>query len=171
MQILGTHFWLFEIRQIARKNFTGCQKCLFCVSCKPTVARSIVYGLIKGGSKHRKLNWEFLKWSKSVCVCEACLFPLGSCADRRSSNSERKPMAFISVVKSGSYTVRSGTYKGKLLMNYYFFQQVPPTLDFLVTWLALSDSFWNPFLYWLLNSHFRRISNELLQYYVSSIFR
>ncbi|XP_045769812.1 trace amine-associated receptor 6 [Maniola jurtina] len=44
--------------------------------------------------------------------------------------------------------------------------KVPPTLDFLVTWLALSDSFWNPFLYWLLNSHFRRISNELLQYYI-----
>ncbi|CAH2084843.1 unnamed protein product [Euphydryas editha] len=44
--------------------------------------------------------------------------------------------------------------------------KVPPSLDFLVTWLALSDSFWNPFLYWLLNSHFRRISNELIQYYV-----
>ncbi|XP_045450043.1 trace amine-associated receptor 6 [Melitaea cinxia] len=44
--------------------------------------------------------------------------------------------------------------------------KVPPSLDFLVTWLALSDSFWNPFLYWLLNSHFRRISNELIQYYI-----
>ncbi|KOB69395.1 Uncharacterized protein OBRU01_16905 [Operophtera brumata] len=43
---------------------------------------------------------------------------------------------------------------------------VPPSLDFIVTWLALSNSFWNPFLYWLLNSHFRRISNELLQYYI-----
>lgn len=54
-------------------------------------------------------------------MCEACLFPLGSCADLRSSNSERKPMAFISVVKSGTYsTVRSGTYKGKLLMNLFF---------------------------------------------------
>ncbi|CAH0399754.1 unnamed protein product [Chilo suppressalis] len=44
--------------------------------------------------------------------------------------------------------------------------KVPPSLDFIVTWLALSNSFWNPFLYWLLNSHFRRISNELLQYYM-----
>lgn len=39
----------------------------------------------------------------------------------------------------------------------------PPFLDFLATWLALSNSFWNPFLYWLLNNHFRRISKELLQ--------
>ncbi|KPJ06747.1 Beta-2 adrenergic receptor [Papilio machaon] len=44
--------------------------------------------------------------------------------------------------------------------------KVPPSLDFIVTWLALSNSFWNPFLYWLLNSHFRRISNDLVQYYV-----
>ncbi|VVC91423.1 unnamed protein product [Leptidea sinapis] len=43
--------------------------------------------------------------------------------------------------------------------------KIPPLLDFLVTWIALSDSFWNPFLYWLLNSHFRRISHELLQFY------
>lgn len=40
--------------------------------------------------------------------------------------------------------------------------RAPPGLDFLVTWLALSNSFWNPFLYWLLNNHFRRISRELL---------
>jgi hypothetical protein len=40
--------------------------------------------------------------------------------------------------------------------------QVPPFLDFMITWLALSNSFWNPFLYWLLNNHFRRISKELL---------
>ncbi|KYM95020.1 Trace amine-associated receptor 1 [Cyphomyrmex costatus] len=38
----------------------------------------------------------------------------------------------------------------------------PPFLDFLATWLALSNSFWNPFLYWLLNNHFRRISREFL---------
>ncbi|CAG5028560.1 unnamed protein product [Parnassius apollo] len=44
--------------------------------------------------------------------------------------------------------------------------KVPPSLDFIVTWLALSNSFWNPFLYWLLNGHFRRISNDLVQYYV-----
>ncbi|CAG9133547.1 unnamed protein product [Plutella xylostella] len=44
--------------------------------------------------------------------------------------------------------------------------KVPPILDFVVTWLALSNSFWNPFLYWLLNSHFRRISSDLLQFYI-----
>lgn len=38
----------------------------------------------------------------------------------------------------------------------------PPFLDFLATWLALSNSFWNPFLYWLLNNHFRRISRDLI---------
>lgn len=40
--------------------------------------------------------------------------------------------------------------------------RAPAILDFLATWLALSNSFWNPFLYWLLNNHFRRISRELL---------
>lgn len=44
----------------------------------------------------------------------------------------------------------------------------PPFLDFLATWLALSNSFWNPFLYWLLNNHFRRISRELLYTKVST---
>ncbi|GBP47807.1 5-hydroxytryptamine receptor 5B [Eumeta japonica] len=44
--------------------------------------------------------------------------------------------------------------------------KIPPALDFIVTWLALSNSFWNPFLYWLLNSHFRRISNDLVQFYI-----
>ncbi|XP_075222398.1 trace amine-associated receptor 8c isoform X2 [Lycorma delicatula] len=45
--------------------------------------------------------------------------------------------------------------------------KMPPALDFMITWLALSNSFWNPFLYWLLNNHFRRISREL---FVSKIF-
>lgn len=49
-----------------------------------------------------------------------------------------------------------------VLNLYVLFLQVPPMLDFLVTWLALSNSFWNPFLYWLLNNHFRRISSELI---------
>ncbi|KAI5706865.1 hypothetical protein M8J75_012046 [Diaphorina citri] len=39
---------------------------------------------------------------------------------------------------------------------------LPPGMDFTITWLALSNSFWNPFLYWLLNSNFRRISRELI---------
>uniref|UniRef100_A0AAG5DSJ1 G-protein coupled receptors family 1 profile domain-containing protein n=1 Tax=Anopheles atroparvus TaxID=41427 RepID=A0AAG5DSJ1_ANOAO len=33
--------------------------------------------------------------------------------------------------------------------------------DFCVTWIALSSSFWNPFLYWLLNARFRKICKEL----------
>ncbi|RZF46829.1 hypothetical protein LSTR_LSTR008061 [Laodelphax striatellus] len=45
--------------------------------------------------------------------------------------------------------------------------KMPPALDFIITWLALSNSFWNPFLYWLLNNHFRRISREL---FMSKIF-
>ncbi|CAG9864093.1 unnamed protein product [Phyllotreta striolata] len=40
--------------------------------------------------------------------------------------------------------------------------RAPAALDFLATWMALSNSFWNPFLYWLLNNHFRRISREML---------
>ncbi|XP_054257910.1 trace amine-associated receptor 9 [Macrosteles quadrilineatus] len=39
--------------------------------------------------------------------------------------------------------------------------KMPPFLDFMITWLALSNSFWNPFLYWLLNNNFRRISKEI----------
>lgn len=46
--------------------------------------------------------------------------------------------------------------------------RAPPALDFLATWLALSNSFWNPFIYWLLNNHFRRISRELLVSMVST---
>ncbi|GLV41782.1 uncharacterized protein CBL_12071 [Carabus blaptoides fortunei] len=34
--------------------------------------------------------------------------------------------------------------------------------EFLATWLAQSNSFWKPFLYLLLNDHFRRISRKLL---------
>ncbi|KAK9508608.1 hypothetical protein O3M35_006134 [Rhynocoris fuscipes] len=39
--------------------------------------------------------------------------------------------------------------------------KMPEFLEFTCTWLALSNSFWNPFLYWLLNNNFRRISREL----------
>lgn len=49
--------------------------------------------------------------------------------------------------------------------------KVPPFLDFLVTWLALSNSFWNPLLYWLLNSEFRKISKQLVLSMVSSAKR
>ncbi|CAO1431342.1 unnamed protein product [Diamesa serratosioi] len=40
--------------------------------------------------------------------------------------------------------------------------KVPPSIDFAVTWFALSNSFWNPFLYWLLNAHFRSICHDML---------
>ncbi|XP_058463405.1 5-hydroxytryptamine receptor 1D isoform X1 [Malaya genurostris] len=40
--------------------------------------------------------------------------------------------------------------------------KIPPSIDFCVTWIALSSSFWNPFLYWLLNARFRRICRDML---------
>ena len=40
--------------------------------------------------------------------------------------------------------------------------QIPPAIDFCVTWIALSTSFWNPFIYWLLNARFRKICKDLL---------
>ncbi|XP_050325869.1 uncharacterized protein LOC126756675 [Bactrocera neohumeralis] len=40
--------------------------------------------------------------------------------------------------------------------------KLPPFLDFVVTWIALSNSLWNPFMYWLLNSDFRRLSKRLM---------
>ncbi|XP_069964018.1 alpha-2C adrenergic receptor [Bactrocera oleae] len=40
--------------------------------------------------------------------------------------------------------------------------KLPPFLDFVVTWIALSNSLWNPFMYWLLNSDFRRLSKHLM---------
>lgn len=49
--------------------------------------------------------------------------------------------------------------------------RAPPALDFLVTWMALSNSFWNPFLYWLLNSKFRRMCRQLLFCEVSHFAR
>lgn len=58
-------------------------------------------------------------------------------------------------------------------LNLFLFHscQVPPILDFFVTWTAVSNSFWNPFLYWLLNAHFRRITRELLGSSVSHLRR
>lgn len=48
-----------------------------------------------------------------------------------------------------------------------FILKIPPSIDFAVTWFALSNGFWNPFLYWLLNARFRSISNELISSRVS----
>lgn len=39
--------------------------------------------------------------------------------------------------------------------------RAPPALDFVATWMTLSNSFWYPFIYWTLNNHFRRISREI----------
>ncbi|XP_066248611.1 trace amine-associated receptor 8c [Euwallacea similis] len=39
--------------------------------------------------------------------------------------------------------------------------RAPPALDFIATWMALSNNFWYPFIYWTLNNHFRRICREI----------
>ncbi|XP_070505572.1 trace amine-associated receptor 1 [Chironomus tepperi] len=46
--------------------------------------------------------------------------------------------------------------------------KVPPIMEFIVTWFAISNGFWNPFLYWLLNAHFRSISHDMIS---STCFR
>ncbi|KOB65672.1 Uncharacterized protein OBRU01_22401, partial [Operophtera brumata] len=76
--------------------------------------------------------------------------------------------AIMVLPRSGYYFNSAGLMACDVFHSRVAFRLVPPSLDFIVTWLALSNSFWNPFLYWLLNSHFRRISNELLHYYVST---
>ncbi|XP_050295525.1 trace amine-associated receptor 1 [Anthonomus grandis grandis] len=45
--------------------------------------------------------------------------------------------------------------------------RAPPSLDFVATWMTLSNSFWYPFIYWILNSQFRRICREIF----NGIFR
>lgn len=40
---------------------------------------------------------------------------------------------------------------------------MPPAVDFVTTWIALSNSFWNPFIYWSLNRKFRRISRNIVK--------
>ena len=40
--------------------------------------------------------------------------------------------------------------------------EVPPNLEFVVTWIAISNSFWNPILYGLLNKSFRSVAFELM---------
>ncbi|XP_025201329.1 trace amine-associated receptor 1 [Melanaphis sacchari] len=46
--------------------------------------------------------------------------------------------------------------------------KMPPAVDFIITWIALSNSFWNPFIYWALNRKFRRISRNIIK---TNIFR
>jgi hypothetical protein len=57
----------------------------------------------------------------------------------------------------------------KIYFSHLF--QVPPALDFFVTWLALSNSFWNPFLYWLLNAHFRSMCKDTLSSRVGNFIK
>ncbi|CAB4060522.1 unnamed protein product [Lepeophtheirus salmonis] len=42
----------------------------------------------------------------------------------------------------------------------------PSVVDFVVSWIAASHSFWSPFIYWLLNEKFRRAT---LHYYITKI--
>lgn len=70
--------------------------------------------------------------------------------------------------KLGGEKKKNNTFASEALTKCSF-KQVPPFLDFIITWTALSNSFWNPFLYWLLNAHFRRLSRELFLRLVSII--
>lgn len=53
-------------------------------------------------------------------------------------------------------------YAKKFFISFVSILKIPPSIDFAVTWFALSNGFWNPFLYWLLNAHFRSISHDLI---------
>ncbi|XP_058117881.1 5-hydroxytryptamine receptor 1A [Anopheles coustani] len=77
--------------------------------------------------------------------------------DRRIHGSTSRTMAAISlgfIVIITPWTIQEivATCTGS---------KIPPSIDFCVTWVALSSSFWNPFLYWLLNARFRKICKEL----------
>ncbi|XP_053671050.1 5-hydroxytryptamine receptor 1A [Anopheles nili] len=78
--------------------------------------------------------------------------------DRRIHGSTSRTMAAISlgfIVIITPWTIQEivATCTGS---------KIPPSIDFCVTWIALSSSFWNPFLYWLLNARFRKICKDLL---------
>ena len=40
------------------------------------------------------------------------------------------------------------------------FFQSPPAIDFVVSWLAATHTFWSPVIYWMLNDQFRRASHR-----------
>ncbi|XP_061397837.1 5-hydroxytryptamine receptor 1A [Musca vetustissima] len=78
--------------------------------------------------------------------------------EKKSSGATSRSMAAISlgfIVMVTPWTIQEivATCTGSKL---------PPFLDFVVTWTALSNSFWNPFIYWLLNDDFRRISKKVM---------
>lgn len=78
--------------------------------------------------------------------------------ERRLSGSASRTMAAMSL----GFIVMATPWTIQEVVAACTGSKVPPFLDFIVTWTAISNSFWNPFLYWLLNAHFRRISRELL---------
>lgn len=82
--------------------------------------------------------------------------PIGP--ERRARGSASRTMAAMSL----GFIVMATPWTIQEVVAACTGSKVPPFLDFLVTWTAISNSFWNPFLYWLLNAHFRRISRELL---------
>ncbi|XP_055390338.1 beta-3 adrenergic receptor isoform X2 [Condylostylus longicornis] len=77
--------------------------------------------------------------------------------ERTSNGSTSRSMAAISL----GFIVMVTPWTIQEIVTACTNSKLPPFLDFLVTWTALSNSFWNPFLYWLLNAQFRRLSRHL----------
>ncbi|XP_044738765.1 probable serine/threonine-protein kinase DDB_G0282963 [Chrysoperla carnea] len=82
--------------------------------------------------------------------------------ERRLSTSASRTMAAMSL----GFIVLVTPYSIQEVVAACTGQRAPEILDFIATWLQLSNAFWNPFLYWLLNNHFRRISKNLLYTHV-----
>ncbi|XP_059478303.1 G-protein coupled receptor 52 isoform X3 [Neocloeon triangulifer] len=106
-----------------------------------------------------------LRLKRVVCAAIAVPDHLGASTvekmvaqERRLSTAASRTMAAMSL----SFIVMVTPWSIQEVVAACTGSKVPPFMDFLVTWVALSNSFWNPFLYWLLNSNFRRISKELL---------
>nr|NP_611917.2 uncharacterized protein Dmel_CG13579, isoform A [Drosophila melanogaster]AAF47210.2 uncharacterized protein Dmel_CG13579, isoform A [Drosophila melanogaster] len=78
--------------------------------------------------------------------------------EKNSSGSTSRSMAAISL----GFIVMVTPWTIQEIVTACTGSKLPPFLDFLVTWTALSNSLWNPFMYWLLNSDFRRMSRQLM---------
>ncbi|KAI8114669.1 5-hydroxytryptamine receptor 1A, partial [Lucilia cuprina] len=78
--------------------------------------------------------------------------------EKNSSGSTSRSMATISL----GFIVMVTPWTIQEIVTACTGSKLPPFLDFLVTWTALSNSFWNPFMYWLLNADFRRLSKQLM---------
>ncbi|KAM7345395.1 uncharacterized protein ACRADG_011716 isoform 1-T3 [Cochliomyia hominivorax] len=78
--------------------------------------------------------------------------------EKNSSGSTSRSMATISL----GFIVMVTPWTIQEIVTACTGSKLPPFLDFVVTWTALSNSFWNPFMYWLLNADFRRLSKQLL---------